>query len=98
MADAYLNDQVEHQDGGDAARQRLAGRADARGQPELVRSEETVEAIRRKYGLLETDRGAGVTTDRQTVTDLNTQLTQAQADVAARRARYEQAERMRRRR
>jgi capsular exopolysaccharide synthesis family protein len=44
---------------------------------------------------VETDRGAGVTTDRQAVSDLNAQLTQIQADVTARKVRYELAQRIR---
>jgi capsular exopolysaccharide synthesis family protein len=62
---------------------------------ELIRSEEAVEEIRRKYGLVETDRGANSTTDRQLITELNAQVVQAQAEVAARQGRYEQVQHLR---
>jgi polysaccharide biosynthesis transport protein len=95
VAAAYLDDQVNRKV---AATQRdsawLGDRlTDARHQ--LMQSEEAVEELRRKYGLVETDRGSGATTERQTITDLNAQLTQAQTEVAARKARYEQADRTR---
>lgn len=93
VADVYFNDQVERQT---AAKQRdtrwLTERLNnIRG--DLKQSEETLDAVRRKYGLL--DLGSGATMDRQALTGLNGQLTQAQADVASLRARYEQAERAR---
>ena len=95
VAEAYLDDQLTLKR---AATQRdsawLADRL-KEASHQLMQSEEAVEAIRRKYGLLETDRGAGATTDRQTLTELNAQLTQARADIAASKARYEQAERIR---
>lgn len=92
VADAYLNDQVERNT---AARQRdtvwLAQRLrDARR--DLSQSELALDTARRKSGLL--DLGSGATMDRQALMNgLNTQLAQAQADVATMQARYEQAER-----
>ncbi len=95
VADTYLDDQITLKR---TAIQRdivwLADRVDE-ARKQLMQSEEAVEAVRRKFGLVDTDRGAGVTTDRQAVSDINTQLTQAQTDLASRRARYEQADRIR---
>jgi capsular exopolysaccharide synthesis family protein len=94
VADGYLNDQVERNT---ASRQRdtvwLAQRlTDARR--DLAQSEQALDAVRQKYGLR--DLGSGATVDRQAlIAGLNTQLAQAQADVATLRARYEQAERAR---
>jgi capsular exopolysaccharide synthesis family protein len=92
VADAYLSDQVERKT---AATQRddqwLAQRlTDVRR--DLRQSEEALDAVREKYGLLETDGGNGTTMDRQALTALNAQLTQARAEVATLRARYEQVE------
>ncbi len=95
VADTYLDDQITLKR---TAVQRdilwLAERVDG-ARKQLMQSEEAVEAVRRKFGLVDTDRGVGVTTDRQAVSDLNAQLTQAQTDLAARRARYQEAERLR---
>jgi polysaccharide biosynthesis transport protein len=94
VANAYLNDQVERNS---AAKERgsqwLTQRLnDAR--VALKQSEEALDAVRRKYGLA--DLGSGATVDRQAlINGLNTQLTQAQADVANLQGRYEQAERAR---
>lgn len=95
IADAYLHDQVERKT---AATQRdslwLTERLSS-VRRDLEQSEETLEATRRKYGMLETALGSGATMDRQALTDLNGQLTQAKVDVTNLRARYEQVERAR---
>jgi capsular exopolysaccharide synthesis family protein len=95
VADAYLEDQITSKA---ATVERgttwLAAKL-SEAHNELVSSEEAVEAIRRTYALPEVDRGPGVTSEQQTLTELNTQLAQAQADIPARKARYEQAERLR---
>lgn len=57
----------------------------------LKESELNVEEVRRKYGIAETDLGPRPNTDDQSIEQLNTQLLQADADVATQRARYEQA-------
>ena len=95
IANAYLADQVERKT---AATQRdtawLKDRLNA-VRDQLEHSEEALDATRRKYGLLETALGSGATMDRQALTELNAQLTQAQIEVTNFRARYEQTERAR---
>ena len=95
VADAYLTDQV---DAKAVATQRdsvwLTGRLDQL-RAELVRDEEAVAAVRQKYGLLQTDEPAGATIEKQTLSALNAQLEQAEADVAARQAEVEQIDRIR---
>jgi succinoglycan biosynthesis transport protein ExoP len=59
---------------------------------ETKSSEEGVEAVRRKYGIAEADNGRQVNTDQQSVEQMNTQLLLTDADVASRRASYEQAQ------
>ncbi len=67
----------------------------AKVRDDLSKSEEAVEAVRQKFGLPEpSTAGGGGTVDQQTVSGLNAQLLQADADVAARRTRYEQAVRI----
>jgi capsular exopolysaccharide synthesis family protein len=92
-ADAYLSEQVDRKI---ATTQRdaawLSGRL-AAVRHDLEQSEAAVDAVRQRYGLLETSLGNGATLDRQALTDLNEQLIHAEADVAERRARYEQISR-----
>ena len=95
IANAYLSDQVEQKVAvteRDSAwiNDRLAT---VRG--DLQRSEDSLDAVRRKYGLLETGSGAsGATMDRQVLTELNGQMTQAETDVANLRVRYEQVQKL----
>jgi capsular exopolysaccharide synthesis family protein len=88
VADVYLTDQVERKI---ATTERdsawLVARLD-RVRHDLEESELQVDAVRRKYGLLETDIGSGATLDRQAITGLNTQLIQARAEVTTLGARY----------
>jgi len=95
VADAYLDDQLSIKT--DATQRDSAWLMERVNDAshQLMQSEGAVEAIKRKYGLVETDRGADATTNRQTVTDLNAQLTQAQTDVATHKARYDEVERIR---
>jgi capsular exopolysaccharide synthesis family protein len=94
LIDAYLEDQSELKAG--AAKRDYAWLTDrlSKVRDDLSRSEEEVEAIRRKFDLPEATSASGGV-DQQTVSGLNTQLLMADADVAARRARYEEAERIR---
>jgi succinoglycan biosynthesis transport protein ExoP len=95
VADAYLTDQVDAKTG---ATQRdstwLTDRLNEL-RAELVRNEEAVATVRQQYGLLQTDEANGATLGKQSLTALNAQLEQAQADVAARRAETEQIDRIR---
>ncbi|MDP9097046.1 MAG: P-loop NTPase, partial [Pseudomonadota bacterium] len=94
VVDAYLGDQQELKSS--AARRDTEWMAEQMEtlRAELIRSEKEVEDVRQKYGLTETDRAPNSTTGRQFITDLNAQLSQAKAEVAARQARYEQVQRM----
>lgn len=94
VADAYLNDQVAVKY--EAAQRDIGWLSKRLDQlrAELMRSEQSVEAIRTKYGLTQTNGAPGSTVERQTITDINTQLAQAEGDVAARKSRYEQAVRI----
>ncbi len=95
VVDAYLNDLVDTKS--TATQRDSTWLVDRLGElrRKLAESEEAVDTIRQQYGLQEIGKGPGETIDRQSLTDLNTQLTQAQADVVVRRAHYEQAERLR---
>jgi capsular exopolysaccharide synthesis family protein len=93
VADAYLSEQVERKI---ATTQHdtawLSSRlADVRH--DLERSEAAVDEVRQRYGLIETSLGSGATLDRQALTELNAQVIRAEADVAERRARFEQISR-----
>jgi capsular exopolysaccharide synthesis family protein len=94
VADAYLADQMETKSA--AARRDstwLSNRLQQQ-RSDLIASEASVEAIRQKFGLTQTDNGPGSTLDRQAVTAVNAQLVNAEADVAAGQAKYEQAQRV----
>ena len=94
VANAYLDDQLDiKRSAAERDATWLAQRV-SQLRDELTKSEHEVEAVREKYGLEETDHGPGATVERQTITDLNTQLAQAEGEVSARRARYEQALRL----
>jgi succinoglycan biosynthesis transport protein ExoP len=95
VAKAYLDDQLSIKM--EATRRDSAWLTDQlhEASQQLAHSEEDVEAIRRKFGFLETEHGAEVTSAQQLLQELNTQLAQAQADVATRKVRYEQAQRLR---
>ncbi len=91
IADAYLTDQMETKSA--AARRDTAWLSTRLQQlrSDLIASEGSVEAIRQKFGLTETDNGPGSTLDRQAVTEVNAQLVNAEGDVAASQAKYEQS-------
>jgi len=96
VASAYLNDQVETKF--EAARRDRAWLTDRLNElrARLISSEQEVEAIRRQYGLVETNQGPNATTDRQNLADLNAQLNRAEDEVSARKAKFELVERIRR--
>jgi capsular exopolysaccharide synthesis family protein len=94
VADAYLADQLDTK--------YAAARRDAawlKSQLQTLRqnvmdSEAKSEAIRQRYGLVQTDAAPGSSLDRQEVSSLNGQLAEARADVASTGARYEQVQRV----
>ena len=95
VADTYLSDQMDAKVG--AAQRDSTWLTDRLNQlrTELVRNEEAVAAVRQKYDLLETDAPNGTTIDKQNLSALNTQVQQAEADLAVRRAAVEQVKRIR---
>ncbi len=95
MADSYLDDQTQSKAA--AAQHDYAWLTSRLGgvREDLLHSEEAVDAIRRKFGLAETTAVPGSSVDQQTTTGVNAQLLQAEADVASRQARYEEAEHIR---
>lgn len=96
VADVYLNDLMNTKI--DAAQRDAEWLADRlkQQQAQLIQSEDAVEAIRQQHGLTQTDSGPGSTVDRQSITDINAQLAQAEGDVAAKQSRREQVERLQR--
>lgn len=96
VAEAYLDDQAQAKS---LATERdhawLTARV-AAVSGELLANEQAVDAVRRRFGLAETDHAPGATVEQQAVTDVNAELQRAETEVAALRARYEQAERIRR--
>jgi polysaccharide biosynthesis transport protein len=96
VAKAYLADQADLKTeeirlDGEWLSQRLAEL-----RQRLIQSEAVAEQIRHKYGLTETDKGPGATVDRQEITELNGQLVQAEADLASKKAQWDQVRRMQR--
>ena len=91
VADGYLTEQTRSKT---AAVERdytwLTSRL-AQTREDLKVSEQNVEVVRRKYGIAQTDAGPLGNTDEQSIQQLNTQLLQAEGDVATQRANYEQA-------
>lgn len=62
----------------------------------LLTAENEAEAIRRRFNLIEVDRGNNSFLGRQAITEINQQLIQAGTDVRERQARLEQARRVQR--
>ena len=91
VAENYLTEQTRSK--GDAVQRDHDWLISRLGQTRqaLKGSEQNVEMVRRKYGIAETDAGPLANTDEQSIQQMNTQLLQAEADVAAQRANYEQA-------
>jgi capsular exopolysaccharide synthesis family protein len=90
IADAYLADQL---DGKYAAARHDVAWLNTRLQSlrqAVMDSESHVEAIRQQYGLVQTDGAPGSTLDRQSVSSLNAELSEARAEVATTGAKYNQ--------
>ncbi len=91
IGDTYLNDQLEAKyDSIHRASLWLADRLHDLG-ADLKQSEENVAKIRQTYGLTE---GATSTVDRQQVTEYNTQLINAQAELVAKQSKFDQIRRI----
>jgi capsular exopolysaccharide synthesis family protein len=94
VADAYINDQLDTKY---AAARRDAAWLDTRLtqlRQTVMESEARIEAVRQKYNLVQTDAAPGSTLDRQAMTSLNAELSEAQADVAVAAAKYNQVRRL----
>jgi succinoglycan biosynthesis transport protein ExoP len=89
VSEAYLRDQLQAKN--EAAHHATLWLMDRLGEmrKELIRSEEAVSAIRRKYGLTATDRGATVAS--QQITELNAAIGAAEAELSRKQAKVEQA-------
>ncbi len=61
----------------------------------LLDGEARVEGVRREYGIIAVGPGQEITADRQSLTQLSAQLALAEGDLAARRAKWEQVEKIR---
>jgi len=91
VVDAYLTEQVELKyDAASRDATWLKARLDQLRSDVLV-SEKTVEDIRNRYGLTQTDRASGATVGQQSITEINTELAKAEGEIAARQAKYEEA-------
>jgi polysaccharide biosynthesis transport protein len=94
VAEAYLDDQFEtRQEAAVRDTTWLAAQL-AEMRTELITSEEKVEALRKQYGLTET-QGPNSTTDRQVISELTGQMVTAESAVAAAQAKYQQVQRIR---
>lgn len=92
LADAYIIDKMETRfSQARRAADWLADRIKLLGD-EVRASEQAVAAFRTKHNLLETARGG--TLSEQQLADLNSQLISVRAEVAEKRAKFEQAERL----
>ncbi len=92
VADAYIDDQLEARyEAAKRASVWLAERMEGL-QDQLRLSEEAVSAFRKEHHLQATGGGDGkITISDQQLSDLNAKLIAARADVAGKRAKYEQA-------
>ena len=91
VADSYLAEQTRSKS--TAAQQDhswLTSRL-AETRKALKESEQSVEAVRQKYGIAATDSGSPANTDEQSIQQTNAELLRAEAEVATQRANYEQA-------
>ena len=92
ISEAYLNDQLHVKDeAAHHATSWLAGRL-AEMRKELIRSEDAVAEIRRKYGLTATDKG---TVASQQLTELNAAIGDTETQLSRKQAKVEQARHVR---
>ena len=94
IADAYLSDQLDTKYA--AARRDLKwlDTRVAQLRQAVLESESKVEAVRQRYGLIQSDSAPGSTLDRQAMTGLNAELSEARADVAVAGSKYNQIRRL----
>jgi len=94
VAEAYLADQIERRTSAATQDMKWLRTQVNELRDELIKSEENVETIRANHGLTQTNGDS--TVGRQAITDASTQLSQAEGEVAAAEARYQQALRVQR--
>lgn len=93
---AYLTDQLEAKLESARRASEWTSRRTAEIRSALLAAENEAEAIRRRFNLIEVDRGTNSFLGRQAITEVNQQLIQAGTDVREREARLEQARRVQR--
>jgi len=94
ISETYLNDQIQaRHDAAVRASAWLAERVEEM-RKELIRSEEAVFDVRRKYGLTATDSGGASTVTSQQITDLNGVIGVAEAELSRKQAKVDQAHRV----
>ncbi len=91
VADAYLAEQVDTKL--DAVRRDYAWLTDrlTTQRTQLIGSEAAVEKLRQKFGVVDSSANHDLSIERQSITQVNDELLQAQAKVAVSQARYQQA-------
>lgn len=91
---AYIDDQREsHQDAVKRATDWLTGRIDEM-RSRVIDTETQIEKLKAQNGLMDIGGAAGTNLSQQQTADLNNQLVVARADVAEKKARYEQAQKI----
>jgi capsular exopolysaccharide synthesis family protein len=91
ISETYLNDQLQAKhDAAVRASAWLTERVEEM-RKELIRSEEAVFDVRRKYGLTATDSGGASTVTSQQITDLNAVIGVAEAELSRKQAKVDQA-------
>ena len=94
IANAYIEDQrVAHQTAVKRATDWLTGRIDEM-RSRVIDTETQIEKLKSQSGLMDIGGAANTNLSQQQAADQNNQLVLARADVAEKRARYEQAQRV----
>lgn len=94
IANAYTEDQRESQQQAvKRATDWLTGRIDEM-RSRVIETETQIEKLRSQSGLIDIGGAGGANLSQQQTADLNNQLVIARADVAEKKARYEQAQRV----
>jgi capsular exopolysaccharide synthesis family protein len=94
ISNAYIEDQRQaQQEGVKRATDWLTGRIDEM-RSRVIDTETQIEKLKSESGLIDIGGTTGTNLSQQQTADLNNQLVIARADVAEKRARYEQAQRV----